>query len=244
MVEIAISIAVVAFAMVAIIGVLPTGFQVQKQNREDTIINQDGALWIEAIRSGARGMDYLTNYLENGVVRIVSQAAGRTNVWMNQPGDLDGAAIVGLLTQLRYTEIDDVIWANSAVAYVQAISGSAINKTPQNNLDLKYRLTTAVAPLNPAQGMNTNLNEFDLAPAEWVGRSNLIQQTVNRGLNLFDIRVTLEWPVYMVNQDQRRVGNNKKVFRTLASGSLLTTNAGLAGREVHFIQPSKFVRAR
>jgi uncharacterized protein (TIGR02598 family) len=41
MVEVAISIAIVAFAMVALLGVLPTGHQVQRENREDTIINQD-----------------------------------------------------------------------------------------------------------------------------------------------------------------------------------------------------------
>ncbi|MCZ7639230.1 MAG: prepilin-type N-terminal cleavage/methylation domain-containing protein [Verrucomicrobia bacterium] len=55
MVEIAISIAIVAFALVAIIGVLPTGFDVQRRNRENTIINQEGSLWLEAIRSGAWG---------------------------------------------------------------------------------------------------------------------------------------------------------------------------------------------
>ncbi|MHB1309622.1 MAG: hypothetical protein ACYC23_21335, partial [Limisphaerales bacterium] len=57
MVEIAICIAVVAFALVAIVGVLPTGFMAQKQNREETIVNQDGNLWLEAIRGGAIGLD-------------------------------------------------------------------------------------------------------------------------------------------------------------------------------------------
>ena len=57
MVEIALSIAIVGFAMVAIIGVLPTGFQVQRDNREETIINQDGTYLLEAIRSGGLGLD-------------------------------------------------------------------------------------------------------------------------------------------------------------------------------------------
>jgi len=42
MVEIALCIAVVAFALVAILGVMPTGLQVQKDNREDTIIIRTG----------------------------------------------------------------------------------------------------------------------------------------------------------------------------------------------------------
>ena len=37
MVEIAICLAVIAFALVAIIGILPAGLQVQKENREDTL---------------------------------------------------------------------------------------------------------------------------------------------------------------------------------------------------------------
>src|ERR1041385_4426805 len=63
MVEIAISLAVIAFALVAIIGVLPRGMNVQKENREETIINQDAAYFADAIRTGAHGLDDLTNYV-------------------------------------------------------------------------------------------------------------------------------------------------------------------------------------
>ena len=54
MVEIAISLGVIAFAIIAIIGILPTGLQGQRDNREETIINQDARLLIEAIKSGGR----------------------------------------------------------------------------------------------------------------------------------------------------------------------------------------------
>ena len=56
MVEIALCLGVIAFALVAIIGVLPTGVRVQRDNREDTIINQEGLLLLEAIRSGSQGL--------------------------------------------------------------------------------------------------------------------------------------------------------------------------------------------
>src|SRR5947208_3846568 len=64
MVEIALCLGVIAIALVAIIGVLPTGVRVQRDNREDTIINQEGLFLLEAIRSGSRGLDYLTNYFD------------------------------------------------------------------------------------------------------------------------------------------------------------------------------------
>src|ERR1039457_3814035 len=63
MVEIAISLAVIGIALVAIIGVLPIGMNTQRDNREETIINQDATVLMEAIRGGARGMDDLTNYV-------------------------------------------------------------------------------------------------------------------------------------------------------------------------------------
>jgi len=63
MVEIAICLAIIGFALVAIIGVLPIGMNTQRDNREETIINQDATVFIEAIRNGARGLDDLTNYV-------------------------------------------------------------------------------------------------------------------------------------------------------------------------------------
>ena len=50
-------IAIIGFALVAIIGVLPTAMRVQQDNRGDTLIDQDGNYFLEAIRTGARGLD-------------------------------------------------------------------------------------------------------------------------------------------------------------------------------------------
>ena len=55
MVEIALSLAIIGFALVAIIGILPAGMSVQKDNREQTIINLDGAFLMNAIKSGGGG---------------------------------------------------------------------------------------------------------------------------------------------------------------------------------------------
>ena len=68
MVEIAICLAIIGFALVAIIGVLPVGMNVQKANREETIINFDANYLLGLLRSGAQdtnsfGTASLTNYL-------------------------------------------------------------------------------------------------------------------------------------------------------------------------------------
>ena len=62
MIEIAISLAVIGFALVAIIGILPIGMNVQKENRHETIINQDATIFMEAMRNGDQGADDLTNH--------------------------------------------------------------------------------------------------------------------------------------------------------------------------------------
>ena len=47
MVEIAICLAVIGIALVSIIGVLPIGMNTQRDNREETIINQDATVFME-----------------------------------------------------------------------------------------------------------------------------------------------------------------------------------------------------
>jgi type II secretory pathway pseudopilin PulG len=57
MAEIAIALGVIAFALIAIIGILPIGLQTQRDNREDTIVVEDARVLIEAVRNGARDMN-------------------------------------------------------------------------------------------------------------------------------------------------------------------------------------------
>jgi uncharacterized protein (TIGR02598 family) len=111
LVEIAISLAIIGIALVAIIGVLPRGLDVQRENRERTVINQDATIFMEAIRNGAQGADDLTNY----VYRV---EAGDTNYSFN-----NGADIIGRLTTPNFTNR----------AYVRSISGPAVEKPPQDN---------------------------------------------------------------------------------------------------------------
>ena len=51
--EIAVSLAVIGFAIVAVLGVLPTGLNIQRDTRERTVVLQDASYFIEAIRHGA-----------------------------------------------------------------------------------------------------------------------------------------------------------------------------------------------
>ena len=55
--EVMLAIGVVAFGLVAVLGVLPAGLTVQKDNREETIIRYDAQYWMTALRAGMQPTD-------------------------------------------------------------------------------------------------------------------------------------------------------------------------------------------
>ena len=261
MVEIALCIAVVAFALVAILGVMPTGLQVQKDNREDTIINQDGAFWLETLRSGAKGMDELTNYVDRITVKRTNEVGailradfvfgngakiGATNTFTN------GLQVVGLLSLPKY-ELERLhgrlSWVtNSVVAYVRAFSGSAADKPDgartraTKDVAFGYRLTSEIVPYNPLSRALTN---YTLARPGTVDRTNryeLWRRAVNMEGNFHEIRLTMDWPLY-TSAEGISVGGRHKVIATLASGSMSRTNVPNLGW-LYWIEPSVFVQAQ
>ncbi|MBC8003193.1 MAG: type II secretion system protein, partial [Opitutaceae bacterium] len=109
MIEIAISLAIIGFALVAIVGVLPAGLNVQKENREETILNQDGPFLLEAIRSGAQGFDDLTNYVQS--ITVMTLPSGVSNNYFFNDltyGFTNGARIIALLSIPKYFGVPTV----------------------------------------------------------------------------------------------------------------------------------------
>ena len=174
MIEIAISLAIIGFALVAIIGVLPIGMNVQKDNREETIINQDATVMLDAIRNCAQGLDDLTNYViaitntvysyQYPIIKpptyIGTYGYTRTNssgMALQYPLT-NGFRIVGLLSTPKYVFWGPVgrssvigYYSNHVVAYVRSMSGDAYEKYPQSNPDVQdlgfsYRMTSEVVP--------------------------------------------------------------------------------------------------
>ena len=230
MIEIALCLGVIAFALLAIMGSLPRGMTVQRDNREETIINQDAAYLMDAIRSGSLGMNDLTNYFEaitikrdNNITRYLSPyspppflLSGRSGTPLN-----NGEIIMGLLSTPHIYNGS----TNLVTAYMRAISGNASEKPPQTdsgiqNFAFSYRLTAELTPYITPPTTN-----------------NFLGQQIYDNLNnsLFELRLTFRWPL-LANGG---VGQGKLTFRTLASGSLLATNIG--GQNCYFIQPSTFV---
>jgi type II secretory pathway pseudopilin PulG len=248
MVEIAFSLAIIGFALVAIIGVLPYGMNVQQDNREETIINQDATVFMNAIRNGVLGLDDLTNYvvaITNEVWQYPDGAVkgnfvGRYGYTLTSSSTtpqfplINGFRIVGLLSTPKYVRYtsgrQSGIISNNVMAYVRSMSGPANEKFPQNNpsmedLAFSYRMTSEVVPYGT--------NYYD---PSWVNQNN-VTLVNNLQANLHDLRLLFRWPL----RSQGKLGQGGQSFRTLVSGQLLQTNVGEVN--LYFFQPRTYVKA-
>ncbi len=267
LIEIAISLAIIAFAMVAIIGVLPVGMSAQRENREETIINQDASIFMEAIRSGARGVDDLTNYVV-AITNIITEFDENQKfvrdlrVWHTfndsslRPKYLltNGFRIIGLLSTPKIIPIDPTPpatagghYSNYVVGIFRSLSGPASDKYPQTNaevhdLSFAYRM---IADVLPYSEFDTNWAwsgdpSISADTVEIASRSNYWREVKNLQTNLWDVRLTFRWPIKPNGQP----GNGRQVYRSMVSGHLIKTNDSvLTAYPLFFFEPRNYVKA-
>jgi hypothetical protein len=190
MVEIALCLAIVGFALVAIIGVLPMGIQVQSDNRQDSIINHDGAYFLDAIRNGAPPDD-LRSYVEN--ISMTFSNATATGTWQHNTNRFrDNHHIIGLLSNPDSIRTE---------AIVRALSGAASEKGDYtNDVAFKYKIFASVRPLeslNPDLATNAAL---------YFWQTNLTHE----------VRLVFRYPLTF----DGKTGAGRKVFRTMVSGRM------------------------
>jgi type II secretory pathway pseudopilin PulG len=233
MIEIAISLAIIGFALTSILLVLPYGMNTQRDNREETIISQDATVLLENIRNGARGANHLTNY----VYTIVNSQAVIKNGVMTFPSPIpygssqltNGAMIIGLLSTPEFTDLNGLPlaypptdgYSNHVVAYVRCISGLATEKPPQNNATIvgdtfsyrAYCVNAAVGQDNISAAFNKQLNG-----------------------NLRELRLTLLWP--QLPTGKLPANPSHQTYRATIAGQLAQdpTNTFL-----YFYHPQSFI---
>jgi len=216
MIEVALSLAVVAFALVAIIGILPTGMTVQKDNREDTLMNQEGRVWIEALKNGARGLDYITNYVEEIHLRPTNSPFPEVLYDNTKAPHLTAPEVITLLSVPKFDFIGTNRFTNRITARVRPITGPATEQSALTNKSsiFRYQLQTEIVPYYPVP---RELIRAQLQAAE-TNQSPLRFYNEAVGSNLWDVRVTLRWPVVERGANDWFVGNNRKTFRAQVSG--------------------------
>lgn len=250
MIEIAISIAIIGFALVAIIGVLPRGLDVQKNNRGDTVINQDGPYFLEAIRSGAEHLDYLTNHVESIAITNWLGAATGHIIYTNSPSGaipadfdrrmMNGLWIIGLLSTPKYTPTTTNIGAplvtNQITANIRALTGPAVEQGgTTREFAFRYQMLVEIVPFTFFQEDSTNFGRYPTNTVEWITRSNRYIEVSKMANNLSELRLTCRWPLY----PNGTVGNSRQVFRTLISATQKAVVSN-APPYLYFFQPESF----
>lgn len=240
MIEIAISLAIIGFALVAIIGILPLGMTAQRDNRQETIINQDASVLMDAVRNGERGLDDLTNYVigitnyqsfYNGRGNPQARVLGYTRTVVTLNGGTapaqyyfpltNGYNIIGLLGTPKIILNGGLTYfSNHVVGVFRSLSGPASEKPPQFNptmqeMALTYKVVADVA----GYGTNffdptwTNFNA-SMPTNDIVVRSNYMVLIQNFQTNLHDVRLTFLWPLL----PNGKLGDGRQVYRTMVSG--------------------------
>jgi hypothetical protein len=244
---------------------LPLGMNVQRDNREGTIVNQDASVFLESISQGARGVNDLTNYVyaitnnwvlfnaSGGVINSgvngysfsqSSTAVGYPNnpslpVWN---GIWNGTNIVGLLSTPQLLD-------NKGYPTNNLFSGGY-----SNHIIAYVRSISGSATEKPPQdnaiirgGQNDSGDAFAYhilcVNAAVPVDTNLFflssaEQAYNRQLaaNLHELRLTFLWPIL----PNGLLGNGRQSYRTLIAGQL---SASAAGNGLYFYQPQSFLNA-
>jgi prepilin-type N-terminal cleavage/methylation domain-containing protein len=219
LVEIALCIAIIGFALVAIIGVLPTGMRVQQENREDTLINQDAQYLIEAIRSGVTGpaAGVLLSYVDQvqfGTTNYVR--GGGSDQYSN------GFELIGLLSRPAVVQR----------AILRNISGTA-SDLGLTAIARDFAFTYAVfVELRP------DIRQVAVVqPNVW----NPVTTNLVRVTNHYDLHLDFRWPVITNPPGTFRTGSGRKVFRTVIAGQLVETNSPDIGAPLYYFRPQNFL---
>ncbi len=202
MVEVAMSLAIVAFALVAIMGVMPTGLNVQRQNREETVISQDASFIMEAIKAGEDG-----RYLD--IISANLREAYRTNVfngitnvhnwhWLSSQGRPEAGEILGYICRPQlYRTSMNMNMLNSSRLRFKAFSGNMATLAPQFTDTFEYEVVPEISLIDGRQGVNSFTESFV-------------------GGNLYSVKLKFRWPVLPNGE----LGLGEKEFVTQVTGFL------------------------
>jgi type II secretory pathway pseudopilin PulG len=210
MIEIAIALGVIGFALVAIIGILPAGLNVQRETYQDITIAQDGDFFLEAIRGGgpplgpgtSTSLDFLTNYVES-----ITVGANTYNKLSS------GQIILGLLSTPSAE--------GNVTARVRGLTGAATEQNGSNAVTaFRYKMDVEIEQFGTASptSVDYNFNNESMFLAD----------------NLYELRLKFSWPVLA----NGKVGPGRQSYRTLVSGYLLPyTNSAPV---LWFFQPNTY----
>ena len=232
MVEIALCLAVVGFAMVVIMGVIPLGGLVQKENRETVLCQMDGNYLLQAISEGAQGYDDLGLYVDE--ILFYSRPNAEPRKIENNAGGVEWGTreIIGLLSAPEFLLTRSNVWVPNSLNNMEvfgvsntnlickikmrSMNGSAADKNMDNrDFAMSYLAEVKVLPLT------TNYhNMYQVDSNSGIREGMLKDRSLNQ--SAWQVSVILNWPVVPAGTDEYKAGPNQQVFRTIISGTMNT----------------------
>jgi type II secretory pathway pseudopilin PulG len=207
--EVVLAIGVVAFGLVAVLGVLPVGLAATKDNREETIIRYEALYWINALRAGAQKFDALdqVEWAEVVVIESVTPTTTITNVYRAHRNRLGGdgwGVFPNLIGALNRGHNKQNTWPTDVIGWLSIPNnGTVKTKTvlvrPMNStlFDRIYGRKLLVANKssytnNSSSTIYHPLDGGDLAFAY------LLEVSITKpdpSLELHKVELTFSWPV-------------------------------------------------
>jgi len=256
MIEIALCLAIIGFALLSILLVLPSGMNTQRQTREETIISSDASMLLEAIRNGSRGLDDLTNNVYaitnyttqfnnqgQSVQTIIAGYTYTSGVWDSGPDNsmviTNGQRIIGILSTPEFTT---GFPHNPNAQPMTYIFG---NGYYSNHVVAYVRSFSGLAAEKPPQ--NNQIMQEDTFSYRLLCVNAPMAMNTNApappypsyaaqlAANLRELRLTFLWP----QLPNGNVGNFRQTFRADIGGNLTLTN-DLFGMPLYFYQSQSF----
>jgi len=185
MIEIALCLAIIGFALVAILGVLPSGARMQEDTRGEAIIDQDAKYILDAIRAGpicpteTMLVSRIDQLGTSDRIYLVSMTSSGTKVNQIQlpVGGRTDSNLVNMLTVFGTDRRNGI--TNRLELLMRSLSGPATMEAGvASDLAFRYKLTAWVEPY-----FHTDVVTLDPGPL------------VSLYTNLYLLRLAYEWPV-------------------------------------------------
>jgi type II secretory pathway pseudopilin PulG len=243
--EVVLAIGVVAFGLVAVLGVLPVGLAATKDNREETIIRYEALYWINALRAGAQQFDAL-DQVEWAEIRVEDPPGSPEKVYRAHRNRLGGDGWDGtgnLYGMLDRGDDKQGAWPTDVIGWLSIPNGTVKTKTvlvrPMNStlFDRIYGRKILVANKGSyninllGEPRNSTiyhpLDGGDLTFAYLLEVS--IEEDPVYGNALHKVKLTFKWPVLedptienptKTARDVAKKTISKMVFRTEIAGTL------------------------
>jgi len=233
--------------------VLPIGMRTQRDNREETVIDQDATEFIEAIRNGSRGLDDLTNYVyaitnywtqydasgayvagNNGVNNINNGYAYSGSSTAPSFPINNGARIIGLLSTPEFTA------PGSFVPPFVPLNTTFDTGYVSNHVVAYVRSLSGPAIEKPPQNNDILVSDsfgYRILCVNAPVASDTNQPSLY-GTNLTsclrELRLMFLWP----QLPNGNLGGGHHSFRTLVAGQFVMTNDN--SQMLYFYQPQTF----